>query len=61
MAVRTQGVALGGDIVWTAKCHELESLREQIAARGLQADALDVSLKGLAEDTRLYRVHIPLP
>ena len=60
LAARTQGVAGGGDIVWTAQCHEIDSLRAKIAERGLVAEPLDASLKGLAENTRLYRVHIPL-
>lgn len=60
LAARTQGVAGGGDIVWTAQCHEIDSLRQQVDSRGLVTEALDASLKGLAENTRLYKVHIPI-
>ena len=34
--------------------------REQIRARGFEPESLEASLKGLGENTRLYRVHIPL-
>ncbi|NCG18930.1 MAG: hypothetical protein GWP91_07955 [Rhodobacterales bacterium] len=55
-AARTQGLAKGGEVLFSVPCMSDHGLRKILQQAGLKAERLDATLKGLSKPVGLHRV-----